>query len=81
MYTTTLQHTPCTHTQNTTHFDSKDDNFTGCRNVSHCQQESYSGLLLPGRSCSTHLFRVAPRLHLVNHQSQSKVGWMGVTAE
>ena len=24
MYTTTLQHTPCTHTQNTTHFDSKD---------------------------------------------------------
>ena len=40
MYTTTLQHTPCTQTENTTHFDSEDDNLTGCRNVSHCQQQS-----------------------------------------
>ena len=81
MYTTTLQHTPCTQKENTTHFDSEDDKLTCCRNASHCQQQSYSGLRSPGRSCSTYLYRVAPRLHLVNHQSQSKVGWMGVTAE
>ena len=28
----------------TTHFDSEDDYRTGCRNISHCQQQSYSGL-------------------------------------
>ena len=39
-----------------THFDSKDDYRTGCRNVSHCQQQSYSGLRSPGRSCSTYLW-------------------------
>ena len=27
-----------------THFDSKDDYRTGCRNVSHCQQQFYSEL-------------------------------------
>ena len=32
----------------TTHFDSEDDYYTGCRNVNHCQQEqSYSGLRSP----------------------------------
>ena len=39
-----------------THFDSKDDYRTGCRNVSHCQQQSYSGLRSLGRSCSTYLW-------------------------
>ena len=34
-------------------FDSEDDYRTGCRNVSHCQQQSYSGLRSPGRSNST----------------------------
>ena len=29
---------------------------TGCRNVSHCQQQSYSGLRSPGRSYSTYLW-------------------------
>ena len=30
-------------------FDSEDDHHTGCRNVSHCQQQqSYSGLRSPG---------------------------------
>ena len=39
----------------TTHFDSEDDYRTGCRNVSHCQQQhSYSGLRSPGRSNSTY---------------------------
>ena len=40
----------------TTHFHSEDDYHTGCRNVSHCQQQqSYSGLHSPGRSSSTSL--------------------------
>jgi len=41
----------------TTHFDSEDDYRTGCRNVSHCeQQQSYSGLRSPGRSNSTYFW-------------------------
>ena len=41
----------------TTHFDSEDDYQTGCRNVSHCQQQqSYSGLRSPGRSKSTYFW-------------------------
>ena len=32
----------------TIHFDSEDDRHTGCRNVSHCQQQSYSVLRSPG---------------------------------
>ena len=41
----------------TTHFDSEDDYRTGCRNVSHCQQQqSYSGLCSPRRSYSTYLW-------------------------
>ena len=40
--------------RDTTHFDPEDDHRTGCRNVSHCQQQqSYSGLRSPGRSNST----------------------------
>ena len=40
--------------RDTTHFGSEDDYCTGCRNVSHCQQQqSYSGLSSPGRSNST----------------------------
>ena len=40
-----------------THFDSKDDYRTGCRNVSHCQQQqSYLGLRSPGRSNSTYIW-------------------------
>ena len=39
----------------TTHFDSGDDYHTGCRNISHCQQQqSYSGLHSPRRSNSTY---------------------------
>ena len=38
-------------------FDSEDDYPTGSRNVSHCQQQqSYSGLLSPGRSNSTYFW-------------------------
>ena len=34
--------------------DSEDDYRTGCRNVSHCQQQqSYSGLRSPGRWVQT----------------------------
>ena len=41
----------------TTHFVSEDDYRTGCRNVSHCQQQqSYSGVRLPGRSNSTYFY-------------------------
>ena len=37
--------------------DSEDDYHTGCRNVSHCQQQqSYSGLRSPGRSNSTYFW-------------------------
>ena len=40
--------------RDTTNFDSEDDYRTGCRNVSHCQQQqSYSALRSPGRSNST----------------------------
>ena len=36
--------------RDTTHFDAEDDYRTGCRNVSHCQQQqSYSGLCSTGR--------------------------------
>ena len=41
--------------RDTAHFDCEDDHRTGCRNVSHCQQQSYSGLRSPGRSCYTYL--------------------------
>ena len=38
-------------------FDSEDDYRTGCRNVSHCQQQqSYSGLCSPGRSNLTYFW-------------------------
>ena len=44
----------CINWRDTTHFDSEDDYRTGCRNISHCQQQqSYSGLRSPGRSNST----------------------------
>ena len=33
--------------RDTTHLDSEDDYRTGCRNVSHCQQQSYSELHKP----------------------------------
>ena len=43
--------------RDTTHFYSEDDYRTGCRNVSHCQQQqSYSGLRSPGRSNSTYFW-------------------------
>ena len=43
----------------TTHFDFEDDYRTGCRNVSHCQQQqSYSGLRSPGRSNSTYYLKI-----------------------
>ena len=47
--------------RDTTHFDSEDDYRTGCRNVSHCQQQqqSYSGLRSPGRSNSTNFWERA----------------------
>ena len=40
----------------TNHFHSENDNRPGCRNVSHCQQQSYSGLRSTGRSYSTYLW-------------------------
>ena len=42
----------------TTHFDSEDDYRTGCQNISHCsqQEQSYSGLCLPGRSSNSTYF-------------------------
>ena len=43
----------------TTHFDSEHDYCTGCRNISHCQQQqSYSGLRSPRHSYSTNLLSV-----------------------
>ena len=43
--------------RNTLYYDSEDDYRTGCRNVSHCQQQqSYSGLHSPGRSNSTYFW-------------------------
>ena len=46
---------PDDQTQPTNHFDSEDDNRTGCGSVRHCQQQqSYSGLRSPGRSYSTY---------------------------
>ena len=41
----------------TTHFNSEDDYHTGCRNISHYQQqEAYSGLRSPGWLYSTYLW-------------------------
>ena len=40
--------------------DPEDDYRTGCRNVSHCQQQSYSGLRSPGRSHSTYSSYILP---------------------
>ena len=40
-----------------THFVSDDDYRTGCRNVSHSQQQPYSRLRSSGRSYSTYLRR------------------------
>ena len=40
----------------TTHFDSEDDYHTGCRSVSHCQQQSYLGLHSPRQSNSAHFW-------------------------
>ena len=46
--------------RDTTHLDYEDDYRTGCRNVSHCQQQqSYSGLRSPGRSNSAY-FEMTP---------------------
>ena len=43
--------------RDTTHFDSEHDYRTGCRSVSHCeQQQSYSGLRSPRRSNSTYFY-------------------------
>ena len=44
--------------RDTTHFDSEDDYSKGCWNISHCsqQEQSYSGLCLPGRSNSTYFW-------------------------
>ena len=45
--------------RDTTHFESEDDYRTGCRNISHCQQQqSYSGLRSPGRSNSTYFCKI-----------------------
>ena len=43
----------CLQRVSTTHFDYEDDYRTGCRNVNHATTLSHSGLLSPGRSCST----------------------------
>ena len=37
-----------------THLDAEDDYHTGCPSVSHCQQQSFPGLLSPGLSYSTY---------------------------
>ena len=37
------------------HLDTEGDYRTGYRNVSYSQEQSYSGLRSPGRSCSTYL--------------------------
>ena len=43
--------------RDTTHFDSEDDYSTGCRNVSHCQQQQfYSGIRSTGRLHSAYLW-------------------------
>ena len=52
----------------TTHFHSENVNRPGCRNVSQCQQQSYSGLRSTGRSYSTYLWSVLSfdRINLFN---------------
>ena len=51
----------------TTHFVSEDDYRTGFWSVIHCYQQSYSGLLSPGRSCSTYLWNDSwvPAFHML----------------
>ena len=41
-------------------YNFEDDFCTGYRNVSHCQQQSYSGLHSPRRSCFTYLIKLIP---------------------
>ena len=40
-----------------TRWSTEDDYHTGCRNVSQCQQQSYSGLRSAGRSYSAYLWK------------------------
>ena len=41
-------------------YNSEDDFCTGYRNVSHCQQQSYSGLHSRRHSCFTYLIKLIP---------------------
>ena len=41
-------------------YNSEDDFCTGYRNVSQCQQQSYSGLRSPRQSCFTYLIKLIP---------------------
>ena len=41
-------------------YNSEDDFCTHYRNVSHCQQQSYSGLHSPRHSCFTYLIKLIP---------------------
>ena len=51
----------------------RDDCRTGCRNVSHCQQQqSYSGLRSPGRSKSTYFWvPIIVYKHKTNHKGHN----------
>ena len=56
LYHSIIKHNPWRMTVNA----DEDDYRTGCRNVTHCQQQqSYSGLRSPGRSNSTFFWRVS----------------------
>ena len=54
--------------RDTTHFDSEDDYRTGCRNVSHCQQQqSYSGLHSPDNQTQP-TFEMTPGFNLLQNK-------------
>ena len=78
----------------TNHFESEDDYRTGCRNVSHCQQQqSYSGLCSLRRSCSTYSWndswvqschkkiRAKPTMNLTFQLLFSRVVWLEYDSE
>ena len=46
---------------------------TGCRNVSHCQRKSYSGLWSPRQSCSTYLSLLGSNLSQSQYLSYRSV--------
>ena len=64
--------------RDTNHLDSEDDYRSGCRNVSHYQQQqSYSGLRSPGRSNSTYFYNLMLLKRWMKYQASQSFPFEG----